>query len=155
MAYWVKILYERKEYVVNFDRVNAFCYEKNGRVTFWLPDSAIPIVINPQSNLEDYQKVLDYLECVTELEIENAYWDLECVTELEIENAYWVKIFYEKNEYVINLTCISSFCQESNGRITFWLPDGTIPIIINPVSNPDSYQKVLQFVQKITGYSLS
>jgi hypothetical protein len=139
VAYWVKILYERKEYVVNFDRVNAFCYEKNGRVTFWLPDSAIPIVINPQSNLEDYQKVLDYLKCVTEL---------------EIENAYWVKIFYENNEYVINLTCISSFCQESNGRITFWLPDGTIPIVINPVSNPDSYQKVLQFVQKTTGYSL-
>ncbi|MBH8565299.1 hypothetical protein I8748_24470 [Nostoc sp. CENA67] len=140
MAYWVKILYERKEYVVNFDHVNAFCYENNGRVTFWLPDSAIPIVINPQSNPEDYQKVLDYLERVTGL---------------EIENAYWVKIIYEKNEYVINLTCVSSFCQESNGRITFWLPDGTIPIVINPVSNPDSYEKVLQFIQKETGYSFS
>ena len=140
MAYWVKILYERKEYVVNFDRVNAFCYEKNGRVTFWLPDSAIPIVINPQSNLEDYQKILDYLERVTGL---------------EIDNAYWVKILYEKNEYVINLTCISSFCQEPNGRITFWLPDGTIPIVINPVSNPESYEKVLQYVQKQTGYSFS
>ncbi|MBD6615789.1 hypothetical protein FNW02_08075 [Komarekiella sp. 'clone 1'] len=140
MAYWVKILYERKEYVVNFERVHAFCYERNGRVTFWLPDSAIPIVINPQSNLEDYQKVLDYLECVTDL---------------EIDHAHWVKIIYEKNEYVINLNCISSFCQEANGRITFWLPDGTIPIIINPVSNPESYQKVLQFVKKATGYSLS
>ncbi|MBE9053115.1 hypothetical protein IQ243_22355 [Nostocales cyanobacterium LEGE 11386] len=140
MAYWVKILYERKEYVVNFDRVNAFCYEKNGRVTFWLPDSAIPIVINPQSNLVDYQKVLEYLEHVTGL---------------ELDNAYWVKIIYEKSEYIINLTCISSFCQESNGRITFWLPDGTIPIIINPVSNPESYEKVLKFVQKATGYSLS
>jgi hypothetical protein len=138
VAYWVKILYERKEYVVNFDRVNAFCYEQNGRVTFWLPDSAIPIVINPQSNLEDYQKVLQYLEKVIGL---------------EIENAYWVKIVYEKNEYVINLTCVSSFCQEPNGRITFWLPDGTIPIIINPVSNPDSYKKVLQYIQKTTGYS--
>jgi hypothetical protein len=138
VAYWVKILYERKEYVVNFDRVNAFCYEQNGRVTFWLPDSAIPIVINPQSNLEDYQKVLQYLEKVIGL---------------EIENAYWVKILYEKNEYVINLTCVSSFCQEPNGRITFWLPDGTIPIIINPVSNPDSYKKVLQYIQKTTGYS--
>jgi hypothetical protein len=136
----VKILYERKEYVVNFDRVNAFCYEKNGRVTFWLPDSAIPIVINPQSNLVDYQKVLEYLEHVTGL---------------ELDNAYWVKIIYEKSEYIINLTCISSFCQESNGRITFWLPDGTIPIIINPVSNPESYEKVLKFVQKATGYSLS
>jgi hypothetical protein len=140
VAYWVKILYEKKEYVVNFDRVNAFCYEKNGRVTFWLPDCAIPIVINPQSNLEDYQKVLEYLEYVTGI---------------ELENAHWVKIFYEKNEYIINLTCISSFCQEPNNRITFWLPDGTIPIIINPVSNPESYEKVLKFVQKSTGYSLS
>jgi hypothetical protein len=140
VAYWVKIIYERKQYVINFDRVNAFCYEKNGRVTFWLPDSAIPIVINPQNNGEDYQKILDYLDKVTGL---------------EIENAYWVKISYERNEYVINLNCISSFCQEPNGRITFWLPDGTIPIVINPTNNPDSYKKVLQYVQKTTGYSFS
>ncbi|MBN3926383.1 hypothetical protein [Nostoc sp. NMS4] len=140
MAYWVKILYERKEYVVNFERVHAFCYELNGRVTFWLPDSAIPIVINPQSNLEDYQKILDYLECVTGL---------------ELEHAHWVRIIYEKNEYVINLNCISSFCHEPNGRITFWLPDGTIPIIINPASNPESYQKVVTYIKKATGYSLS
>jgi len=136
----VKILYERKEYVVNFERVHAFCYERNGRVTFWLPDSAIPIVINPQNNLEDYQKVLDYIECVTEL---------------KLNHAYWVKILYEKNEYVINLDCISSFCHESNGRITFWLPDGTIPIVINPVSNPESYEKVVKYVEKATGYFLS
>jgi hypothetical protein len=135
----VKILYERKEYVINIERVNAFCYEQNGRVTFWLPDSAMPIVINPQSNLEDYQKILNYIESVTGL---------------QLENAYWVKILYERNEYVINLTCINSFCHESNGRITFWLPDGTIPIIINPVSNPDSYQKVMEYVHKATGYSL-
>ncbi|MEH2024820.1 hypothetical protein [Nostoc sp.] len=140
MAYWVKILYERREYVLNFERVHAFCYELNGRVTFWLPDSAIPIVINPQSNLEDYQKILDYLECVTRL---------------ELDHAHWVKIIYEKNEYVINLNCISSFCHEPNGRITFWLPDGTIPIIINPVSNPESYQKVVTYIKKATGYSLS
>jgi hypothetical protein len=140
VAYWVKILYERKEYVVNFDRVNAFCYEKNGRVTFWLPDCAIPVVINPQNNLPDYQKILQYIERVTGL---------------DLDSAHWVKINYERNQYVINLNCISSFCQESNGRITFWLPDGTIPIIINPVSNPESYQKVLNFVQNTTGYSLS
>ncbi|MBD2253048.1 hypothetical protein [Nostoc parmelioides] len=140
MAYWVKLVYERKEYVVNFDRVNAFCYEKNGRVTFWLPDCAIPIIINPQTDLEDYHKILEYLEQVTTV---------------AVENAHWVKIIYERNEYVINLNCISSFCQETNGRITFWLPDGTIPIIINPVSNPDSYKKVLQYVQKTTGHSFS
>lgn len=140
MVYWVKLLYERKEYVVNFDRINTFCYEKNGRVTFWLPDSTMPIVINPQNNLQDYQKILEYLERVEGL---------------ELENAHWVKINYDRNEYVINLTCISSFCYEANGRITFWLPDVTIPIIINPTNNPESYQKVLQYVQQATGYSLS
>jgi hypothetical protein len=139
VAYWVKVRYERKEYVVNFERVNAFCYEPNGRVTFWLPDSAIPIVINPQSNLEDYHKILDYVEQATGL---------------QLENTYWVKILYERNEYVINLTSISSFCQEPNGRITFWLPDSSIPIIINPLSNPDSYQKVLTYIHKATGYKL-
>ena len=140
MAYWVKLLYERKEYVVNFDRINTFCYEKNGRVTFWLPDSAMPIVISPHNNLEDYQKILQYLENVEGL---------------QLENAHWIKIIYDRKEYVINLTCISSFCCETNGRITFWLPDVTIPIIINPANNPESYDKVLQYVQQTTGYSLS
>lgn len=140
MAYWVKIHYERNEYVVNFERVTAFCHERNGRVTFWLPDCAIPIVVNSQNNLEDYQKILDYIQHVTGL---------------GFEKSYWVKILYERNEYIINLDRISSFCHEpTNGRITFWLPDSTLPIIINPVSNPDSYQKVLEYVQNTTGYIL-
>ena len=139
MAYWVKIQYQRKEYVINFDRVNTFCYENNGRLTFWLPDSFIPIVINPQSNFEDHQKILEYIEHVRGL---------------DLENAYWVKISYNRNEYVINLTCINSFCYEPNGRITFWLPDVTSPIIINPVSNPESYQKVAKYLEKETGYSV-
>jgi hypothetical protein len=141
VAYWVKISYERKEYVVNFERVSAFCYEQNGRVTFWLPDCAIPIVINPQSNQQDYQKILEYIQYITEA---------------QLENSYWVKIYCERNEYVINLNCISSFCYEPpNGRITFWLPDGIIPIIINPVSNPESYEKVVNHIQKTTGHFLS
>jgi hypothetical protein len=140
VAYWVKILYEKKEYLVNFERVTAFCYEQNGRITFWLPDSAIPIVVNPQKNLEEYQKILEYIEHVTEL---------------QFENAHWVKILYERNQYVINLNSISSFCHEPNGRITFWLPDSSIPVIINPTSNPESYQKVLDYVHKATGHSLN
>lgn len=139
MAYWMKIHYERNQYVVNLERLRVFCYEQNGRITFWLPDCAIPIVINPQSNQKDYQKILEYMAQVTEL---------------GIENTYWVKIFYERNEYVINLECISSFCHEPNGRITFWLPDSSIPIIINPVSNPEAYKKVLEYIEKVTGYTL-
>lgn len=141
MAYWVKIYYDKSEYIVNFEHVTAFCYERNGRVTFWLPDGAIPIVVNPQNSLEDYQKVLDYVEYVTGL---------------GLEKAYWVKIHYERNEYIINLKNVSSFRHEhNNSRITFWLPDSTLPIIINPVSNPESYQKVLEYIQKATGYILN
>lgn len=139
MAYWVKILYDRKTYIINFDRVNAFCCEQNGRITFWLPDSAIPITLTPQAHLEDYEKLQQYLQYVSGL---------------EIENSYWVKINYQQKDYVINLTSISSFCQESNGRITFWLPDGSIPIIIHPLSNPAAYKKVVQFVEGFTGNSL-
>ncbi|MEA5573926.1 hypothetical protein [Calothrix sp. UHCC 0171] len=138
MAYWEKIIYDRKEYIVNFERVSSFCREPNSRVTFWLPDNAIPIVINPQSNPKDYQKIIEYTAKVTNLR----------------DNTYWVKIFYERNEYIINLTCISSFCREPNGRITFWLPDSTIPIIINPTSNPESYQKVVEYIEKTTGFNI-
>ncbi len=141
MAYWIKINYERREYVVNLECVKVFCYEQNGRLTFWLPDSAIAIVINPQTNSPDYQKISQYVQQIT-------------VSKLE--NNHWVKIHYDRNEYLINLDCISSFCYEpSNKRITFWLPDGTIPIIINPVSNPKSYEQVVTYIKNTTGYSLS
>ncbi|MDF5715408.1 MAG: hypothetical protein PUP93_16370 [Rhizonema sp. NSF051] len=140
MVHWVKIHHERNEYLVNFEYVTSFRHEANSRVTFWLPNTATPIVINPQTNLKDYQTILEYLENVTEL---------------KFEKAYWVKILYERNEYVINLNYINSFCHEpQNGRITFWLPDSNIPIIINPVSNPTSYQKVLEYIQMATGYLL-
>jgi hypothetical protein len=140
VAYWVKIEHQRKDYVVNFDRINTFCCEKNGRVTFWLPNSNIAIVVSPHSNLQNYQKIVEYLDSIKRS---------------ELENAYWVKLTYERNEYVINLNSISSFCCEPNGRLTFWLPDIKIPIIINPVSNPESYDKVIEYLQQKTGYSLS
>ena len=140
MAYWVKIYYEKKEYVVDFERVTAFCCEPNGRVTFWLPNSAIPIVIIPHNSQEDYHKILEYIQRVNNS---------------DSEGAYWARISYERNEYLINLKCISSFCHEPNGRITFWLPDSAIPVIINPISNPESHEKVLNYIHQTTGYSLS
>jgi hypothetical protein len=139
VAYWVKIYYERNEYVVNFERVSAFCHERNGRITFWLPNSGIPIVVNPQNNFEDYTKILDYIKYATGQ---------------GFENTYWVKILDDRKEYVVNLDSISSFCYEPNGRITFWLPDSTIPIIINPTSNTESYGKVMEYIHKTTGYEL-
>lgn len=67
-------------------------------------------------------------------------------------NSHWLKIAYERNEYIIDLSCIKSFCREPNGRITFWLPDSSIPIIINPNSDPETYKVLLKYIETTTGY---
>ncbi len=82
MGYWVKILDDRKKYVVNFDYVNVFCYENKARITFWFPDSAIPIVLNPKSNLDDYEKIIEHIEYLTGL---------------QVGIGQWLKITYERN----------------------------------------------------------
>jgi hypothetical protein len=136
VTYWIKISYERNQYVINLDRVSAFVYEQNGTLKFWLPDNGFPIVLNPQGNPEAHQKVLAYIKDVRG----------------QVFDDYWVEINYERNKYLVNLKCISSFASEPNGRITFWLPDGAIPIVINPQSSKEDYQKVMNYIQRATGH---
>lgn len=137
MPYWIKVSYERNEYVIDLDRISAFACTPNGKVTFWLPDSAIPIIITRQSNPDGYQQVMDYIQQVS-------FHSLA---------ASWIKVSYERNEYVVDLNRISSFSYASNGRLTFWLPNSAIPIIINKQNDPDSYQKILEYIKQKTGHS--
>jgi hypothetical protein len=137
VAYWIKVSYERNEYVVDLDRISAFACTQNGKVTFWLPDSAIPIIINRQSNADGYQQVMDYVQQVSFHSIA----------------ASWIKVIYERNEYVVDLNRISSFSYSQSGRITFWLPNCAIPIIINKQSDPDSYEKILDYIKRKTGHA--
>ncbi len=138
MAYWIKINYERNEYVVDLDRLSAFACAPNGKITFWLPNSAIPIIINKQNNPEDYQQVLEYIQQVSAHPLAGS----------------WIQVSYERNDYVIDLSRISSFCFSSSGRITFWLPDSSIPIIINEQKDQDTYQKLLDYIKRKTGHLL-
>lgn len=66
----------------------------------------------------------------------------------------WVKFIYERNTYVVNLSCISNFLCAENGWLTFWLPDAEAQIIINPKSNPDAYEKILGYFEDRTGQTL-
>jgi hypothetical protein len=102
-----------------------------------LPDSAIPIIINRQSNPDGYQQVMDYIQQVS-------FHSLA---------ASWIKVSYERSEYVVDLNRISSFSYSSNGRLTFWLPNSAIPIIINKQNDPDCYQKILEYIKQKTGHS--
>lgn len=68
--------------------------------------------------------------------------------------AYWIKIIYDKNTYVIDLEQIGVFSSAPNGKLTFWLPNNKNPIILNPLNNPDSYQQVRDYIQKVTSQAL-
>ena len=138
MAYWIKVTYERNEYIVDLDRLSAFACAPNGKITFWLPNSSIPIIINQQSSPEGYQQILDYIRDVSAHSLAGS----------------WLQITYERNNYIIDLNRISSFCHSSSGRLTFWLPDSSIPIIINEQKDPDTYQKLLDYVKRRTGHPL-
>ncbi len=136
MTYWIKINYERNEYIVNLDCVSAFVSAPNGRITFWLPDSGTAIIINHQTNPEGYYKVLNYIKELSEHSL----------------TASWLKIAYDRSDYIIDLSRITSFCC-SLGRLKFWLPDSSIPIVIHKQNDPDSYQKLLNYIEGRTGHS--
>lgn len=59
----------------------------------------------------------------------------------------WIKFVFERNTYVVNLDCISSFVHTENGRLMFWLPDAKIQIVLHPRSNLEAYQQVLDYIE--------
>lgn len=139
MTYWIKVNYERNEYVLDLDGLSAFACAPNGKITFWLANSGIPIIINPQSNPDSYQQVQAYIQNVMS----------------HSPSGSWIQLSYERSEYVIDLKRISSFCHAPNRRLTFWLPDSSIPIIITEQKDPDTYQKVLEYIEQKTGHLLA
>ena len=138
MAYWIKFSYDRKENIVDLDRVTGFAYEPNARITFWLPDSSYPIVINPQAHPEVHKTLLSYIEYVTGLAFE----------------AHWIKFDYENKQFLVNLKKIGAFSYETNGRISFWFPEGALAIVIHPDNNPEVYNTILNYIRQSLGISL-
>ena len=61
----------------------------------------------------------------------------------------WIKFVFERNIYVINLDCITSFVLTENGRLIFWLPDGKIQIIIHSKNQAEIYQKIVDYIENI------
>ncbi|MGB3532113.1 MAG: hypothetical protein WBA13_01205 [Microcoleaceae cyanobacterium] len=138
MAYWIKILHERNTYVVDLDSLSAFCIEINQRVQFWLPNSGQPIVINPRSNPDVYHKVVEYIKTTI------AQSSAKC----------WIQIHYQRHQYIVDLSQISTFSCDCSKRITFWLPNTQESIIVNPQTNPGDYHKIQEYIRRTTGFSL-
>jgi hypothetical protein len=140
VSYWIKINYERSSYVIDLERISAFSSDpENKRITFWLPNSSQPIILNPQLNTDAYIQVLEYLKKITD----RHYYQKS-----------WIKIPYDRKEFSIDLTRISTFICESNGRLSFCLPDSATTIVIHPNSNAEAYQKIQDYINHTTGHSI-
>ena len=140
MAYWSKITYEKSTYIIDLDTISAFSSElDNKRIAFWLPNSSQPIILNPQGNHEAYKQVLDYLKKRIDRNSKGS----------------WVKLNYDRKEFDIDLSRISSFVCEQNGRlISFCLPDSATNIILMREGNSDDYQMIQAYIKNTTGHSL-
>ncbi|MDC0833994.1 hypothetical protein AY599_07685 [Leptolyngbya valderiana BDU 20041] len=70
--------------------------------------------------------------------------------------AYWIKINYERDKqvYIIDLDRIVAFSLSWNSRLTLYLTEGDRPIVLTEQSEPEAYQKVIDYIEKTTGYSL-
>ena len=140
MVYWSKFTYEKSTYIIDLDTISAFSSEPdNKRVTFWLPNSSLPIILNPQGNQDAYKQVLDYLKKTIDRNIKGS----------------WIKLHYDRKEYDIDMSKISSFVCEQNGRlISFCLPDSATNIVVMREGKSDDYQKIQEYIKNITGHSL-
>ncbi|WP_445246606.1 hypothetical protein [Microcoleus sp. OTE_8_concoct_300] len=139
MAYWSKFTYEKSTYIIDLDTISAFSSElDNKRLTFWLPNSSQPIILNPQGNHDAYNQVLDYIKKTIDRN----------------SRGWWIKINYDRKEFAIDMSRISFFACEGNGRLSFFLPDSSTNIIILRQRNPETYQEILEYIKNTTGQSL-
>ena len=137
VAYWIKIEFERNEYVVDLDQVNTFVCHPHKKIDFYLPNTSQMIVINYYNHSEDYKKIIDYINHITDHSV--------------VGN--WIKFLYERKEYVVDLNRIASFCYSPQEKISFWLPGVNTPIILTKEADKIGYSKILNFVKDKTGQS--
>jgi hypothetical protein len=64
VAHWIKICYERDKqvYILDLDRISAFSFSWNGRLTLHLGNGEPSIVLTQQSEPEAYEKIIDYIK---------------------------------------------------------------------------------------------
>ena len=65
MAFWIKLTFDRTVYIIDLDRIAAFCQTSTDRVAFSLPNECTPIVVNKQKDPNTYRTILNYIEQTT------------------------------------------------------------------------------------------
>jgi hypothetical protein len=136
VAHWIQFSYERNEYLVNLASIRFFARDSSQRISFWLPDSAMPVVLVPQDHPTAYRQVMEFIDRLPDA-------NADC---------YWVSLVYDRREYTINLKTIRAFSRSANGRLVFWLPDNGQDMVLHPELNAEAYHLVNDYITKcITG----
>jgi len=47
--------------MIDLSRISSFAYGQTGKLTFWLSSGQIPIVVTPQGNPGEYEKILQFV----------------------------------------------------------------------------------------------
>lgn len=70
--------------------------------------------------------------------------------------AYWIKICYERDKqvYILDLDRISAFSFSWNGRLTLYLGNGETSIVLTQQSEPEAYEKIINYIKQTTGYAM-
>lgn len=138
VAQWVKISDARQVYLIDLEQITAFVCSRNGRLTLWLPNNTMPLILTREGNANIYAHIFAYATALPTQDPMTA----------------WFKLDYDRSTYIIDLSKISSFCYGPGRKITFWLPDAGLPIVLTHHSNPDSYATLCEFIETQTGQKL-
>lgn len=132
MAHWIQFSYERSEYLVDLASIRFFARDSSQRLSFWLPDSSMPIVLMPNDHPATYQMVLDFIDRLPKPH----------------PDQHWVRFSYDRREYAIDLKTIRAFSRSANGRLIFWLPDNGQDVVLHPTINAEAYQMVSDYIDQ-------
>ncbi len=136
MTDWLTFNYERSDYWVNLHTVHAFRLADDGRITFWLRDSGIPIVLQAPLQPQAYARVQAYCQRLPEA----------IATPPLPATAHWLNITYDRAHYLVDMGAVTAYSRAENGRITFWLPDNGQPIILHPKQDQPAYSDVAAYL---------
>jgi hypothetical protein len=139
VAYWIRFIYDKSSFIIDLDAISSFSKElDNSRITFWLPNSSLPITLTSQGDVDAYRQVMDHIKKTLDRNSKKS----------------WIKINQERKEFSIDLSRISSFICEPNGRLSFCLPDSQQKIVLAPQSSPNEYLNLQEYIKNITGLSV-
>ncbi len=64
--------------------------------------------------------------------------------------AVWVKMIYDRQTLIFDLASVGTFHWSRNDKLlSFWLPDQSLQVFLNPQEHPDEYLQVISYINEL------